>query len=248
MHIPHIPIPQSLADAQALQAAAMLTITIRPTKAELPTSRAAEKIEDILREDDGCMEGDSDGEGADDDASGDVATDALSDSESESDEEDADVNVTVSHFSGLPTQRLNDNCFHQCSKRREFAAQNVAALGEQAISRTVFQLREMGSTFANLSEYLDQRVTGLTSDERDEVGRGYGQLVNLMAKMERVLNLPAPTPALPPVDQSQSRPSAVPSTCTEAAAVASQIGIKRKQLLPPSPEKLQKRHQSHAIH
>ncbi|KAJ7807915.1 hypothetical protein B0H14DRAFT_2609293 [Mycena olivaceomarginata] len=167
------------------------------------------------------MEGDSDGEGADDDASGDVATDASSDSESESDEEDADVNVTR-------------------SKRREFAAQIVAALGEQAISRTVFQLREMESTFADLSGYLDQRVTGLTSDERDEAGRGYG-LVNLMAKMERVLNLPAPTPALPPVDQSQSRPSAAP--CTEGAAAASQIGIKRKQILPPSPEKLQKRHQ-----
>ncbi|KAJ7356398.1 hypothetical protein DFH08DRAFT_802445 [Mycena albidolilacea] len=95
---------------------------------------------------------------------------------------------------------------------------------------------------------VDQGVTGLTSDERDEVGRGYGQLVNLMAKMERVLNLPAPTPALPPVDQSQIRPSAALSTCTEAAAAASQNGIKRKQILPPSPEKLQKHHQSHAIH
>jgi hypothetical protein len=104
MHILHIPIPQSLADVQALQAAAMLTITICPTKAELPTLRAAEKIEDILHEDDGCTEGNSDGEDTDDDASGDVATDVSSDSESEFDEEDVDVNISVSHFSGLPTQ------------------------------------------------------------------------------------------------------------------------------------------------
>jgi hypothetical protein len=69
-----------------------------------------------------------------------------------------------------------------------------------------------------------------------------------MAKMEHVLNLPTPMLALPPVDQSQSRPSAAPSTSIEAAAATSQIGIKWKQILPLSPEKLQKHHQSHAIH
>jgi hypothetical protein len=68
MKIPHIPIPQSFAGAQALQAEAVLTITIRPSKADLPTSHAAEKLEDILREDDTCMESDCDADdGADDD-------------------------------------------------------------------------------------------------------------------------------------------------------------------------------------
>ncbi|KAJ6526095.1 hypothetical protein B0H19DRAFT_1275946 [Mycena capillaripes] len=80
MNVPAIPIPRSLAEAQALQAAAVLTITIRLAKAELPTSRAAGKFEDILREDDWCMESDSDGEdaAADDDN---AATDTSSDSE-----------------------------------------------------------------------------------------------------------------------------------------------------------------------
>jgi hypothetical protein len=90
--IPHIPIPKSLADAQALQST-ILTITIRPNKADLPTAQAAQKIEDILREDDTCLEDDVAVEGVDaDDDNASVATDASSDSESESDEdEDEDV-------------------------------------------------------------------------------------------------------------------------------------------------------------
>ncbi|KAJ6564419.1 hypothetical protein B0H19DRAFT_1258870 [Mycena capillaripes] len=218
MNVPAIPIPQSLADAQALQAVAVSTITIHPAKAELPTSHAAEKIEHILREDDGCMESNSDGEDAADDDD-DVATDASSDSESESDKDDGD----------------GDH-----SKRHAFAAQNVTALGEQPISRTVFQLREMGSTFADLGEYLDQRVTGLSSEECKEIGRGYGHLVNLMAKMEQVLSLPA-LPA-PPVVKSLALPSAGSSMTRVAPKTDSQIGVKRKQLLLLSPEKSQKRH------
>ena len=65
----------------------------------------------------------------------------------------------------------------------------------------MFELREMGSRFPDLSEYLDQHVTGLNPNERKEIGKGYGQLVNLMARLERVMNLPPPptptTPALP---------------------------------------------------
>ncbi|KAJ7163718.1 hypothetical protein C8R46DRAFT_998727 [Mycena filopes] len=89
INIPQIPIPRSLVDAQTLQAQTVLTITIPATK-DLPTSRAAEKVEDVLQEDDTCFEDDSDAEDEDGDDDTNVPTDASSESESESDNSDED--------------------------------------------------------------------------------------------------------------------------------------------------------------
>jgi hypothetical protein len=77
--IPAIPIPQSLAEAQDLQAQVVLTITIRPKQAELPTSRAAERVVDMMegdscvevdeaQVDDGCADDDSDASSSDSDS------------------------------------------------------------------------------------------------------------------------------------------------------------------------------------
>ncbi|KAK6987850.1 hypothetical protein R3P38DRAFT_3230019 [Favolaschia claudopus] len=79
IHIPDIPIPPSLADAQALQSS-MLKITVHPNQRNLPTAQAAETIGNIEEEDD-------------DDDNASVATNASSDSDdsdSEFDDEDED--------------------------------------------------------------------------------------------------------------------------------------------------------------
>ncbi|KAJ6573241.1 hypothetical protein B0H10DRAFT_2349038 [Mycena sp. CBHHK59/15] len=229
INIPHIPIPLSLADAQALQVT-MLASTVPPKKADLPTSRAAEKIEDILRDEtalDDSLQVEDKLDSEDDDAS--VATDESSDSDSDSDEEDA-----VDTFAVIR------------------ATQNVAALGEQAVSRTIYELRDIEPKLGDLGQYLDQRVFGLSPDELKEVGQCYGHLMDFVSKLERVMSLPLPPPQgqLP----TSQLPSTVPSTSTARPEVSntsptsSTSQNKRKQLLPPSPEQRQKRHQSHTIH
>ncbi|KAF7344086.1 hypothetical protein MVEN_01698300 [Mycena venus] len=215
--IPFIPIPLSLADAQALQSM-ILAGTVQPNKADLPTAQAAEKIEGILL-DDTCVEEDEEHDDVDDDNAS-VATDASSDSNSD-DEDELDRTDSV---------RVN---------------QNVAALGEQAVSRTMFELEEMASRLTDLGEYLDQRVTGLAPEERARVGKGYGQLAGLMAKLQRVMDLP------PPSTQEPTSPTIPVQNVISPAATSVPTPPnprKRRNLLPPSPERAQKRHQSHNIH
>ncbi|KAJ7466367.1 hypothetical protein FB451DRAFT_1178519 [Mycena latifolia] len=102
----------------------------------------------------------------------------------------------------------------------------------------------MGSKFLDLGSYLDHRVTGLAPEERDELGKGYGQLMNLMAKMERVFQLPPPAPPMP-VETPHPTPELVASTTSRPSTP--QCGEKRK-ILRISPEKAGKRHQSYGIH
>ncbi|KAJ7486926.1 hypothetical protein FB451DRAFT_1391789 [Mycena latifolia] len=92
--------------------------------------------------------------------------------------------------------------------------------------------------------YLDHRVTGLAPEERNELGKGYGQLMNLMAKMERVFQLPPPAPPMP-VETPHPTPELVASTTSRPSTP--QCGEKWK-ILRISPEKAGKRHQSYGIH
>ncbi|KAJ6538655.1 hypothetical protein DFH09DRAFT_1090362 [Mycena vulgaris] len=213
-NIPHIPIPQSLTDAHTLQAETVLTIMLRPKKADLPTSRAAEKLDDILREDDTVDErsdADADAEDDGDDDNKSVATDASSDSESDGEAEDSSAE----------------------------ASSVRAALGEQAVARTSLQIREMASTVSEL--------------QRIRVGVQYEEIIGLVANMERVRNIPPPPPA-----STQAPPdSATSPVVTSSASLPSTetFGPKRRRydlhdrpLLPPSPEKAQKRHQSYGVH
>ncbi|KAJ7687109.1 hypothetical protein B0H17DRAFT_1136437 [Mycena rosella] len=181
-------------------------------------AQAAEKIEGILL-DDTCVEEEEGDDDVDDDNAS-VATDASSDSDSD-DEDELDRTEAVR------------------------ATQNVAALGEQAVSHIIFELEEMASRLTDLGEYLDQRVTGLAPEERARVGKGYGQLAGLMAKLQRVMDLPPPSTQQP---TSPTIPVQNIVSPTTAFVPPSPNPRKRKNILPPSPEKAQKRHQSHNIH
>jgi hypothetical protein len=109
--IPPIPIPQSLAEAQALQAQVILTITIPPQKSELPTARAAEHLEDIVRADISCVQNrdddlDEDAAG-DDDGNASVGNDDSSDSELS----DSDDSPVVSRLFAMNFNLLADQTY-----------------------------------------------------------------------------------------------------------------------------------------
>ncbi|KAJ6565954.1 hypothetical protein DFH09DRAFT_1314736 [Mycena vulgaris] len=217
MYIPPIPIPRSLSEAQALQAQVILTITTRPKQSELPTSRAAEKIEDILGADDSCLDGnklDDDETAEDDDDNASVATDASSDSDSDSED------------SPVPSAPR--------------ATQSAVALKEQILARTLFELREVGFKLSDLGDHLQQsQITHLSDEHREEVGIGSGWLRHFLTQLGKLLDLPNNPP---PASQQTSAPP---------VASSSAPSLKRKaanQLLPPSPEKLQRRHPSFAPH
>ncbi|KAJ7845401.1 hypothetical protein B0H14DRAFT_3683866 [Mycena olivaceomarginata] len=221
--IPDIPIPRSLADAQSLQST-MLTIKIRPNAPDLPTAKAAEKIRDILQEDGACHE--DSGERGDEEDGG---------------EEDEDDSVSVRTDAESSDSDSEDD---QSQRTETFrATQNKAALGEQAVSRAVFDLEDMASRLADLGTYLDHRVVGLNPEESAKVDKGYGQLIDFISKLQRVRELP---PSIHP------RPASLPLSVDSPSASATTAPIarpnKRKLLLPPSPEKMQKRHQSFGVH
>ncbi|KAJ6596735.1 hypothetical protein B0H10DRAFT_1959950 [Mycena sp. CBHHK59/15] len=126
-------------NVQALQAQVVPTITICPR--ELPTSRATEKIKDILHKDDSCLDRDNDHNSEADrdnaDTDADIATNALSDSEADSEDAGAD---------GAPLSAAGPTL-------------NAAALGEQAVARTLMSCAKWVRTFSDLGEYLKQQVT-----------------------------------------------------------------------------------------
>ncbi|KAJ6556910.1 hypothetical protein B0H10DRAFT_1203341 [Mycena sp. CBHHK59/15] len=156
-----------------------------------------------------------------------VATDVSSDSESDFDEDAVKPSAAVR------------------------ATQNVAALGEQAVSRAVFELRDMEPRLFDLGRYLDQRVFGLSPEELKEVGQRYGNLMDFVSKLEHIMNLPPPPQdPLPALSRAPTAPlmaTAPPEVATASPATGGSQR-KRKKILSPSPEKKQKRHQSFGIH
>jgi hypothetical protein len=107
----------------------------------------------------------------------------------------------------------------------------------------VFELEDMASRLADLGTYLDHRVVGLSPEESAKVDKGYGQLIDFISKLQRVRELP---PSIHP------RPASLPLSVDSPSASAITAPIarpnKRKLLLPPLPEKMQKRHQSFGVH
>ncbi|KAJ7112524.1 hypothetical protein C8R44DRAFT_741610 [Mycena epipterygia] len=130
----------------------------------------------------------------------------------------------------LPSQRASDN---------------LAALGEQALARTVYELQDMAPRLGDLAEYMKRKAGPLSTNERKALSHGRGHLAALSAEFDRLLfAVPAPVSTQNP---PESTLTAVP------APSGTQQGSKRKaakaSLLPPSPEKkASKRHQSHAPH
>ncbi|KAJ7735193.1 hypothetical protein B0H16DRAFT_1731455 [Mycena metata] len=213
--IPAIPIPTSLTDAHALQtkiAIGRAEKTTRSESTERPTVRAAAAVADLLREDTAApveLEPDDD-DAPESDFEEDIDTDASSDSGDEDDE----------------------------SAHSQRASTNLAALGEQALARTVYELKEIAPGLGDLAEFMKKKVGRVESTtQRDALSEGRGYLVALVAEIDRVLFSP---PASSPL------PGPVPATQTPPGASQR---VKRTHLLPPSPEKRgSKRHQSYAAH
>ncbi|KAJ7626694.1 hypothetical protein B0H17DRAFT_963315, partial [Mycena rosella] len=123
------------------------------------------------------------------------------------------------------------------SSRREFT--NLAALGEQALARTVYELGDVAPRLGDLAEFLQRKSGPLSSSEYNALSSGRGHLAALMGEIDRLL-------------------FAVP-TCSAAVAVdapdstIAPRGTQRKrkasgELLPPSPEKANRRQDSHTPH
>ncbi|KAJ7610601.1 hypothetical protein DFH06DRAFT_1016591 [Mycena polygramma] len=215
--IPSIPIPTSLVDAHALQTK---TAIGRAEKApaseanERPTIRAAAAVADLLREDTaGPLDPDSDDEDGlqsdlEDGRNFDVDTDASSDSGDDNDDEAA------------PSQR---------------ASTNLAALGEQAVSRTIWDLRENAPRYGDHAVALKKTVVAVSTTQREALAEGRGYLAAIMAELDRlVLGTPASTQVPAPTPSTQGPPGMSQRE-------------KRTRLLPPSPEKRgSKRHESYA--
>ncbi|KAJ7149256.1 hypothetical protein C8R43DRAFT_952091 [Mycena crocata] len=117
------------------------------------------------------------------------------------------------------------------------ATQSTVALREQILARTLFELREVGFKLSDLGDHLQQSsITHLSNDQRKEVGIGRGQLRHFVMQLDKLLDLPDVTP---------------PSQKINSPLVVTGSPLKRKasrQLLPPSPEGFQRRHQSFAPH
>ncbi|KAJ7016473.1 hypothetical protein C8F04DRAFT_1406954 [Mycena alexandri] len=119
--LPAIPIPDSLTDAHALQTkTAISRAETSAPSLDRPTVRAAAAVADLLQEHKSASD-DEDGKDSPDpenDSDSDIDTDASSDSDDDSDGEEDPGGAA--------------------------AAGNFAALGEQALARTVYELRRWG--------------------------------------------------------------------------------------------------------
>ncbi|KAF8218103.1 hypothetical protein K438DRAFT_1747332 [Mycena galopus ATCC 62051] len=107
--------------------------------------------------------------------------------------------------------------------------------------------RMINRKLADLGTYLDHRVIGLSPEESTKVDKGYGQFIDFISKLQRVRELPLPSSIHPP---PASLPPAPLPLSIDAPCAPAHIPNPKKQkfLLPPSPEKMQKRHQSFGVH
>ncbi|KAJ7094103.1 hypothetical protein C8R44DRAFT_951908 [Mycena epipterygia] len=220
MNIPTIPIPTSVTEACALEVHSTMT---RPpnTPVELPTVHAAAIVADLLENDESCRDDSGLDDTEDDDCDSDnesVATDASSDSD-DSDNEDEDALPEIPSVSN-----------------------SQQALGEQALSRTFFELDEMASKFRDLAEFLKHNQGSLPDSTRDSLTKRCQPIVAFMAEVHRLCSDEGPpsTPLMvvaPPAPSASPRPSGTQEKSSQARK-------RRGDLLGVSPEKAPKRHQS----
>ncbi|KAJ7922111.1 hypothetical protein B0H13DRAFT_2412246 [Mycena leptocephala] len=168
--LPAIPIPSSTTEAHALQTKAVIDRASREEKtaegSERPTIRAAAAVADLLREDEAGVESPTkssqdavaaDVDAKDDDSDSDVDTDASSDSDNDSE----DV---------LSTQR---------------ATNNLAALGEQGLARTIYELQDVAPKLGDLAEYMQRKSGPLSISEHHALtqGRGHFSLLHVTSQL-----------------------------------------------------------------
>ncbi|KAJ7237959.1 hypothetical protein C8J57DRAFT_1246702 [Mycena rebaudengoi] len=216
--LPEIPIPTSVADAHILEANSCGDVPL-PASQDLPTARAAAAIADVLAADESH---DSDEEDVAADYDGSDAESIASNESSDSDSDDAPL---------IPSPSMNR-----------------MALGEQALSRTVYELEESASKFGDLAEFLKNHEESLSDgDLHDRLLRACGPAAALVAEVFRICGNPPHT--LPAASQ-RLPPSTMPTSTqiTSTAGPGSSQHRKRIDLLPPSPEKASKRQTSFAPH
>ncbi|KAJ6486185.1 putative integral membrane protein conserved region-domain-containing protein [Mycena vitilis] len=118
------------------------------------------------------------------------------------------------------------------------ASKNRQALGEQALARTGFELDETGPKWRDLAEFL-KNTDPLEGNARDSFIERSQPLMSFVAEIQRICSHDAPRLFLPAAE-----PLPYPSS---TSAPRSSQNLKHK-LLPPSPEKASKRHQSYGVH
>ncbi|KAJ7840928.1 hypothetical protein B0H14DRAFT_3869338 [Mycena olivaceomarginata] len=217
INFPTIPIPSTLTEAHALQTKTIIKRAEQPTiSSPRPTVQAAAAVADLLREDASCVAVDSSQE-----------TDSTPEVEIEEDD-DSDVDTDASSDSGDESDAKEDGLQGRASI-------NVAALGEQALARTIYELDEIGPKMGDLAEFLKRKKSGpISATEQACLSRGRGQLAAMLAEIDRILfSSQTPVPTERPVESTQH---------------TIQNTQRRQTLYPPSPERAQKRHQSHSSH
>jgi hypothetical protein len=217
LNIPMIPIPMSLTDAHALQTkTAIHRAEDSAASMDRPTVPAAAAISDLLQE--------QVPEQADDEET----THSPKDTDETDDETDIDTDVSSDDDDDDPLERVPGN---------------LAALGEQALARTVHELQDIGPRLGDLADFMKQKTGPLSAAEHNALSTGRGHLAALLGELDWLLfSAPLLTQNLP------SSSSSVPPT-----QMVLEYGSKKRKhapdrtLQPPSPEKrAQKRHESYA--
>ncbi|KAJ7209276.1 hypothetical protein GGX14DRAFT_632565 [Mycena pura] len=160
----------------------------------------------------------------------------------EQDIEDVDDNASIATNASSDTESDDEDTPAQPSAAR---TRNIAALGEQAVARAIIELREMRPRCADLAEFLKHRRVGLDAQELEEFGKSSAELTNLVTELHRVIALPG-TPCLPETASTTSDPLPPSPGLSNPLPTATLSGLKRK-LVPLSPERSQKRHQSYGV-
>ncbi|KAJ7704282.1 hypothetical protein B0H14DRAFT_3646774, partial [Mycena olivaceomarginata] len=216
INFPVIPVPTTLTEAHALQTKTAIKRAEQPaTLGPRPTVQAAAAVADLLREDGFPVA---------------AAADDENESEGEVEEEEgSDVDTDASSDSGEEADEADD------LKENERASVNVAALGEQALARTIHELDEMGPRMGDLAEFLKRKSGPLSATEQKCLSRGRGHLAAMLAEIDRVL-----------FSGSNPVPMQRPAESQDASQNTRKRGPNRT-LHAPSPERAQRRHQSYSV-
>ncbi|KAJ7936975.1 hypothetical protein B0H13DRAFT_2431003 [Mycena leptocephala] len=125
------------------------------------------------------------------------------------------------------------------------ATNNLAALGEQGLARTIYELQDVAPKLGDLAEYMQRKSGPLSISEHHALTQGRGHLAALLAEIDRLIFA---TPASLSGEEPSQAQAPAPSASQSVASAPSQRHRKRTHLLAPSPEKASKRHQSYGFH
>ncbi|KAJ7495243.1 hypothetical protein FB451DRAFT_1163981 [Mycena latifolia] len=149
--MPTILIPCLLTEAYTLQTKTTIDRAEKsPTSVEHPTVRAAAAIPDLLRGGDSGVA----------DPNTEVAEQGHS--------EDGDHSEPQSD---VDTEASSDSDREDEERPRANASGNLAALGEQALTRTIYELQDMGLRLGDLAEFMKRKSGPLSPSKHDAVPR-----------------------------------------------------------------------------